>query len=115
MQTVYVFNYTHRFGTDTGVYATRELALKNAAFIMLEWWEDLEDSPDVAASVLEALKSQDYEKAFLVWNKGLMESETMTIEEYMVSPPSEDEKIAVTVAGMLAAIIQAESEKDQSE
>jgi len=103
MDIVHVFNYEHRYGVDTGVYATRGLALKNAAFIMLEWLDDFRESGSEqdCMLLLHAIKSCSYEEALTLWNQ-TMEDETMRIEEYIVSPPSEDAVISKTLADMLA-------------
>ena len=105
MLSVHVVQYSHKHGVDVGVYATRELALKNAAFIMLEWWDDLVDADaKVALTVFGALTSHNYEKAFRLWNGAMLEYETMTIEEYIVSPQSEDDNISKTLEGMLKQV-----------
>ena len=108
MQNVFVFIYNHNYGTDTGVYATRELALKNAAFIMLEWWDDLEDRGVWAKMILKALKAQDYEEALRLWNDAMGGDESMSIEEHTVSQPSEKASVVVTLASVLAAIEETE-------
>ena len=112
--TVHVFNYQHRHGTDTGVYPTHDLALKNAAFIMLEWWEDFRDvaTAEACASMFGLIRLGKYEQAITLWNQ-IMEDELMSIEEYSVNPfPEEEEaRISKTLDGMLECIEKREEEE----
>ena len=65
---VHTVTYRHDYGTDTTVYATKELAYKAACKIISNWIEELEEHESLA-DLVSLINTGKYVKALVLWSQ----------------------------------------------
>jgi len=65
---VHTVTYRHDYGTDTTVYATKELAYKAACKIISNWIEELEEHESLA-DLVSLINTGEYVKALVLWSQ----------------------------------------------
>jgi len=83
-QTVVILNYSHRFGTDVGVYDTHAAAQAGMVDVIRNWADEAEDKTEAILRLLDQDKVDEARQMFehaLSESFEFVETQVMTLEE----------------------------------